>query len=116
MTDGEGYEDHGSKAAAALIQDVQMPDAIFAVNDSVAIGALQRIKSAGLRTPQDIAIVGFSNEKTSRFVDPPLTTVDQPSKEMGRKAAEILIEAIEGKSTEVRTVLIPTHLVIRAST
>lgn len=116
MHNGVEYEAHGYNAVEALIRDGDMPDAIFAVNDSVAIGALQRIKAGKLRIPEDIAIIGFSNEKTSRLIDPPLTTVDQPALDMGRKAAEILIEAIENGANEVKTFLIPTQLIVRGST
>ncbi|HLP17039.1 MAG TPA: substrate-binding domain-containing protein, partial [Bacteroidota bacterium] len=93
-----------------------LPDAIFAVNDPVAIGAFQRIKEAGLRIPEEIAIVGFSNNKITTLVDPQLTTIDQPSFEMGKKAAEILISILERKITEPVTVALDTTLVVRGST
>ncbi len=90
-------ESDGYASMDSLIKDNNMPDAIFAVNDPVAIGAFQRIKEAGLRIPEDIAIVGFSNNKITSLIEPPMTTVNQPSFEMGKKAAEILIDMIEKK-------------------
>ena len=95
-----------------------MPDAIFAVNDPVAIGAYQRIKEAGLKIPSDIGIVGFSNNKITTLVDPPITTVNQPSFEMGKKAAEMLIELIESdkKSVKPKTVILDATLIVRGST
>ena len=83
---------------------------------NVAIGALQRIQEAGLRIPDDVTIIAFSNEKSSRLVNPPMTTVDQPSREMGKKAAKILIDIIEGKTREPITSVMPTRLLVRAST
>ena len=95
-----------------------MSDAIFAVNDPVAIGAFQRIKEAGLKIPDDIGIVGFSNNKITSLVEPPITTVDQPSFEMGKKATEILIGLIEGekKNTRAKTITLDAKLIIRGST
>ena len=75
----------------ALLKEGKIPDAIFAVNDPVAIGAFQRIGEAKLRIPEDIAIIGISNNKITSLVNPQLTTINQPSFEMGKKAAEILI-------------------------
>lgn len=115
MKAGGLYEEHGYQSIASMLREDVIPDAIFAVNDSVAIGAIQRIKESGLTIPGDVAVIGFSNDKITRFVDPPLTTVDQPATEMGRTAARILIDTIEGKLTEPKTVIIPTKLIIRKS-
>ena len=94
------------------------PDAIFAVNDPVVIAAFQRIKEAGLKIPEDIGIVGFSNNKITSLVDPNITTVDQPSFEMGKKAAEILIELIESekKNARAKTIILDAKLIVRGST
>lgn len=110
------HEQDGYNSMDTLLKEKMIPDAIFAVNDPVAIGAFQRIKEAGLRIPADVAIVGFSNNKITALVDPPITTVDQPSFEMGRRAAEILISTIEDKTAEPKTLVLDTNLVIRAST
>jgi len=99
-----------------MLKQNVIPDAIFAVNDPVAIGAFQRIKEAGLKIPGDIAIIGFSNNKITALVDPPLTTVNQPSFEMGKKAAEILIDSIENGITDPKTFVLDTELIIRGST
>jgi len=87
-----------------------------AVNDPVAIGAYQRIKEAGLRIPADVAIVGFSNNKITTLVEPQITTVDQPSFEMGRKAAQVLIETIENATTEIQEIVLEAKLIPRGST
>ena len=115
---GDLHEDNGYKSMDALLKENIIPDAIFAVNDPVAIGAFQRIKEAGLKIPMDIAVVGFSNNKITALVDPPLTTVNQPSFDMGKKAAEILIEMIENEknSTPKKTVVLDAKLIVRGST
>jgi DNA-binding LacI/PurR family transcriptional regulator len=109
-------EPDGYKLMDSLLQEENLPDAIFAVNDPVAIGAFQRIKEAGLKIPSQIAIVGFSNNKITGLVDPPMTTVDQPSFEMGRKSAEILIKSIEDGVIVPKTVVLEAKLIVRAST
>ena len=114
---GDLVEDNGYKTMDTLLKENNIPDAIFAVNDPVAIGAFQRIKEAGLKIPEDIAIVGFSNNKITSLVNPPLTTVNQPSFEMGKKAGEILIEMIENAKNRVRkTIVLDAELVVRGST
>ncbi|MCX6152422.1 MAG: LacI family DNA-binding transcriptional regulator [Ignavibacteriales bacterium] len=118
VLNGGLHEQDGYNSMEFLIKEKLPYDAIFAVNDPVAIGAFQRIKEAGLRIPEDVAIIGFSNNKITNLVDPPLTTVDQPSFEMGMKAAEILIGIIEkkNKSTEPKTLVLNTRLIVRGST
>ena len=102
----------------ALIKKKITIDAIFAVNDPVAIGAYQRIKEAGLKIPDQIGIVGFSNNKITNLVEPGLTTVDQPSYEMGKIAAEVLIKLIGNgnKSLKSKKIILETKLIIRGST
>jgi LacI family transcriptional regulator len=108
-------EQDGYSAMDFMLKEKMMPDAIFAVNDPVAIGAFQRIKEAGLKIPADVAIVGFSNNKITALVDPPITTIDQPSFEMGRKATEILLSTIEDKTIEPKTLVLDTKLIVRGS-
>jgi DNA-binding LacI/PurR family transcriptional regulator len=112
------HESDGYNSMDELLKESIIPDSIFAVNDPVAIGAFQRIKEAGLKIPEDIAIVGFSNNKITSLVQPSITTVDQPSFEMGKKAAEILIEMIEKEETKKnrRTLVLETKLIVRNST
>ncbi len=111
MREQDGYD-----AMDRLIKAGTIPNAVFAVNDPVAIGAFQRIGEAGLRIPADVAIMGFSNNKITSLVRPQLTTIDQPSFEMGRKAAEIVIDIIENGKSEPRHLVLPTRLIEREST
>lgn len=110
------HEQDGYTSMDSLLEEKEIPDAIFAVNDPVAIGAFQRIKEAGLKIPNDVAIMGFSNNKITSLVEPQLTTVDQPSFEMGKKAARILIDTIEGRMVDPTTVVLDTKLIVRGST
>lgn len=111
------HEQDGYESMEKLLSQGIKPDAVFAVNDPVAIGAFQKIKEAGLKIPDDVAIMGFSNNKITAIVDPAITTVDQPSFDMGKKAAELLLEAINNKSNidTNRIIILPTTLVIRGS-
>jgi DNA-binding LacI/PurR family transcriptional regulator len=113
---GGMHEQDGYNSMDAMINENMFPDAVFAVNDPVALGAYQRIKEAKLKIPNDIAIMGFSNNKITSLVDPQITTIDQPSFEMGRKAAEILIQTIEGKLLGHKTLILEATLIARGST
>ena len=95
----------------------ERPDAIFAIDDEVAIGAMIRIKTEGLRIPDDIAIAGFDNDKISEFTDPALTTVDIQRSEIGKKAIELLLRQLKNspESNTAVTELVPTKLIIRES-
>jgi DNA-binding LacI/PurR family transcriptional regulator len=110
------HEQDGYNSLSAALKLKEVPDAIFCINDPVAVGAFQKIKEVGLRIPGDIALIGFSNNKITSLVDPPLTTIDQPSFEMGKRAAELLLDSIEAKVSEPITVVVGTHLVVRGST
>ena len=98
-----------------LLTNNTIPDAIFAVNDPVALGAFKRITEAGLKIPTDVALLGFSNNEFTSFTNPQLTTVEQPSYEMGRKSAEMLIGTIEGRIKDFKTLVLDTKLIIRGS-
>lgn len=93
------------------------PDAIFAINDPTAVEAIQVIKKRGWRVPQDIAVVGFSDDYVSRLIDPPLTTVAQPVIDMGRTAAQLLIDQINRDTSEWKSFIkvLKTELVVRES-
>jgi LacI family transcriptional regulator len=94
-----------------------IPDGVFCYNDLVAIGAMKAILEAGLRLPHDIAVVGAGNVHFSDMLAVPLTTVDQGTREMGLRAAELLIERIASKrSMRPTRILIPPKLVEREST
>lgn len=95
-----------------------LPDAIFAVNDPVAIGAFIMIKEHGLKIPSDIALAGFSNTHMTSLLDPPLTTVEQPSYEIGKTAAQLLMEQINSNGEKLTPIskVIKTQVIVRDST
>ncbi|RYC69988.1 LacI family DNA-binding transcriptional regulator [Spirosoma sordidisoli] len=100
-----------------LLNLPQPPDALFAVNDPTAIEALKVIKGRGLRIPDDIAIVGFSNDPASALVEPGLTTVAQPVSEIGQQSARLLLRQLAAEAAaEPETVILPTELIVRSST
>lgn len=95
-----------------------LPDAVFAVNDPVATGAFLTIKEHGLKIPDDVALVGFSNTNVSSLLDPPLTTVEQPTYEIGKTAVQLLLAQINNneKNFVPQFEVLKTHLIIRGST
>jgi DNA-binding LacI/PurR family transcriptional regulator len=94
----------------------ERPDAIFAMNDLIAIEMMHLIKKQGLRIPQDIAVLGFNNEPISEFVEPSLSTVEHPAQDIGAAAAEILLSQIKEPNYGPQKKLIRSRLVIREST
>jgi DNA-binding LacI/PurR family transcriptional regulator len=99
-----------------LLKIDPLPTAVIAVSDSMALGAMQTIKEAGLHIPQDISVVGFNNAPFTGMVDPPLTTVDAPLYQLGQTGAKILHQLIEGSTSPPRTTILPTSLITRQST
>jgi LacI family transcriptional regulator len=112
------YEDSsGFKAMRKLLRVTPLPDGVFCYNDPVAIGAIRAILEAGLRVPEDIAVIGAGNVHYSDVLAVPLTTVDQGTREIGARAAELLLEQIGVKqAVRPKKVLIAPKLVIRQST
>jgi LacI family transcriptional regulator len=111
----ESFTNGGYIAAQRLLALPDPPDAIFAASDSLAIGAMSAIRAAGLRVPEDIAVVGFDDQPSATLADPPLTTVRQPIAELGTRAVELLLTLIEGETKGPQHVMLPTSLVMRAS-
>jgi len=116
----QGSIEEGKAATEQLLKLPNRPDAIFATNDPAAMGAMQAIKAAGLKIPDDVAVVGFSNWVFSGLLDPSLTSVDQPGFEMGQEAAKLLIRQIEVKSKDnedptPETKILKTKLIVRDS-
>ncbi len=114
---GGMHEKDGISNIEKLIIEGCIPEAVFAVNDPVAIGAFKRLKEAEIKIPDQVGIIGFSNNPITEMIDPPLTTVDQPAFDMGKRAAELLIDQIEGNpiSCSSKTLTLDTELIIRNS-
>ena len=90
--------------------------ALFAFNDISAIGAMRAFEDAGRRVPQDVSVVGFDDIQSSPFHRPSLTTVRQPLREMGEKAARILVRQLAGDTSDPDFVTVQPELVARQST
>lgn len=91
------------------------PDAVFAPGDTAAIGAIQAIREAGLRVPEDVAVIGFDDLDVATRVSPQLTTIRQPVQQKGAYATRLLIDLIEEKNDAPQHIVLPTELVIRQS-
>lgn len=105
----------GRESCRKLLQLPSPPDAILAMNDTLAFAAMKEIKKHHLRIPQDIALIGYTDEAHANYVEPALTAVTHQSYEMGQRACKLLFSQIDDDQTICRQVIIPTHLVIRAS-
>lgn len=109
-------KDDTTPAVNKLLDLPNPPDAIFAINDPIAIKSLQVIKGRGLSIPKDIALVGFTDEPIAQIVEPSLSTVHLPVFDMGAKAARLLIDRIDTNDLPAESAILSTHLLIRDST
>lgn len=115
LEEADAYaEPSGHAACSRLLRAA--PTAIFAANDLLALGALRAVREAHLRVPQDVSLVGVNDIPLAELIDPPLTTIRVPQREMGRLAANMLIAVLEKTPVAQRHVLLGTTLVIRGST
>ena len=81
----------------------------------MAFGAIRAIKDAGLKIPEDIALIGFDNIPTASEMSPPITTINQDIPKMGEVAVNMLIELINEKNKEIENIILPAELIIRES-
>lgn len=107
-----------AEALETLWKQYPKPDAIFCFADILAIGALHRALKKGIKVPEELAIAGFGNDITGRFITPSISTMSQPSFEMGQMAAQIILDAVESDDETVQTVerMISPTLTVREST
>ena len=105
----------GITAVEDLIYNHDLPDALFCENDLVAMGAIKKLKDNGYRVPEDVAVMGFTETRMAELVTPQLSSVKQPTYEMGKKAAELLIKHIKNDSLAQETIIMNGELNIRES-
>ena len=110
-------DEDGRQCAAELMKLARLPDAIFVANDIAAIATMQFLKSKGLKIPEEIAIVGFSNEPIASVMEPSLTTMDQPGFEIGKAASKLLLDQIKIPDHKLNndTVTVKSTLIVRES-
>ena len=107
----------GRKTVKKLLKMKNPPDAIFSSSDFSALGAIQEIKDQGLSIPEDISVVGFSNEPFTKFMELSITSVDQSPIEMGRIAAKVFLKEVDSKTLnkESEKIVLQPELIIRDS-
>ena len=116
VMNGDFSIESGSVAAERLLGRKQPPSAIFCFNDEMAMGVIQTARLRGLRIPRDLSVVGFDDIRFARYVDPPLTTVAQPMRQIGEGTVRLLVEILRGTGAPPESVTLPHMLVVRSST
>jgi DNA-binding LacI/PurR family transcriptional regulator len=106
--------EHGARWTGAMLDQVPRPTAIIAASDLLAFGAMRAANVRGLRVPDDLSITGFDDIPDAQFAQPPLTTIRQPLRKKGIEAARMVVEGWDSKKPP--KVILPTELVVRAST
>ena len=116
IQDGDFTETGGYQGMKKLLSLKPRPTAVFAANDLMALGAMLSIREAKLRIPEDIALVGLDDIPAAKLVHPPLTTISQMQEDIGRIAAEMIFERIEGTAPDKpRLVEMPYKFIVRES-
>jgi DNA-binding LacI/PurR family transcriptional regulator len=111
---GEFTEGAGVAAAERLLRAAALPTAVFAANDLVAVGLIDRLEQDGVRVPDDISVVGYDNTFVAALNHIRLTTVNQPRHEMGQEALALLLERVRGRASQAVRLHEPT-LVVRST-
>jgi len=114
VAEGDFSEESGFFAMERLLR--AEPTAVFAASDVMAMGAVKALTQAGRRVPDDISVGGYDDDPIATLMSPPLTTVQQPVVDLGRRAAEMLIHLLEHPGAPVQPQLLSTRLIVRGST
>jgi LacI family transcriptional regulator len=112
---GDWYSESGEQAIQALLALPEPPTAVFAASDLMAVGAMKGAREAGLKVPDDLAVVGFDDIQLASLIDPALTTIRQDKVGLGRAAAWALLKQIENPELTSAALTLPVELVVRAS-
>lgn len=113
---GENERSEGERVIKNFLKQNIPFDAIFCFGETLAIGALNHLKSEGIKVPEDVAICGFSGTYLSTIVTPQLTAIQQPFDDMGRVSAELMMERLNHPDTPCKTVTLEAEMIIRQST
>jgi LacI family transcriptional regulator len=114
--EGNLEPDTGGMGAQFLLAQADPPTAIFAFNDLIALGVLSYAYQRGLRVPDELSVIGFDDIQLAAYAVPPLTTIEQPKYELGRRAAELLIARLAQPDSRPTRETLLTRLVVRATT
>lgn len=115
VVEGDYTQQGGFEAMRQLLALGPRPTAVFAASDAMALGALGAAHAAGFRVPDDVAVVGFDDVPAAAFASPPLTTMRQPSAELGAAAVRALVAMLDDPTIPPAALRLPTTLVVRAS-
>lgn len=112
-----GFEPEDAKQVIFEVLETQKPDAILTASDRLALDSFAAVKAKGIQIPEQVAFIGFTNLGVAHLLDPPLSTIVQPAFEIGKTAAEMLLDTIENKQSNaaVKTIKIPTEVNLRTS-
>jgi DNA-binding LacI/PurR family transcriptional regulator len=115
VASGEPRQEDGRRLAAELLALPEPPTALFAASNLITLGALEAIRDRGLEVPRQVAVVGFDDAPWAGLLACPLTTVSQPSYEMGRRAAQLMFDRLDEPARSPALVILAPTLVVRAS-
>jgi LacI family repressor for deo operon, udp, cdd, tsx, nupC, and nupG len=116
VMNGDFSIESGAVAAERLLGREEPPTAIFCFNDEMAMGVCETARRRGLRIPHDLSVVGFDDIRYARLLDPPLTTVAQPMRQIGEGTVKLLLQILRGAEEPPESVTLPHTLVVRSST
>lgn len=116
VENGDFSIDSGLVLGERLLEKKDPPTAIFCLNDEMAMGVIETAKRHGLRVPMDLSVLGFDDIRFARCMDPPLTTIAQPMREIGERTVRLLVEILSGRATPFQSITLPHMLIVRSST
>ena len=109
VLNGDFSIDSGIAAGRAAVRDAGSPTAVFCFNDEMAMGVIETARRHGVRVPDDLSVVGFDDIRFARHIDPPLTTIAQPMREIGEGCVRLLLEILRGGAVAPVSVTLPHH-------
>jgi DNA-binding LacI/PurR family transcriptional regulator len=115
VREGDARQASGRQLAAELLNLPESPTALLVSNSLMTLGALEAVRLAGLRVPEQVALVGYDDVPWSLAIDPPLTVVRQPAYEVGRRAMELLLKRLQDPERSVTLLQLQPELTVRKS-
>jgi LacI family repressor for deo operon, udp, cdd, tsx, nupC, and nupG len=116
VVQGDFSIEAGAAAAERLLDRREPPTAVFCFNDEMAMGAIEVARRRSVRVPRDLSVIGFDDIRFARHMDPPLTTIAQPMRQIGEGTVRMLVEILEGRTIAPFSVTLPHTLIVRSST